>query len=72
MCVYCRSRGSIAGILSGLRAGQSEVQIPAGAREFSLHVYSMGAGVSFTGRGVNRPGRHADHCLPPSAKFKNE
>ena len=52
--VYCRSRSSIAGIVSGLRAGQSEVQIPAGGREFSLHVYSMGAGGSFTGGSIGR------------------
>ena len=82
MCVYCKGGGDVAGIVSGLRAGRSAVQIPAGARDFFLakRLYWFGTNGPPIQRvpgalslwGVNRPGCHADHSPPPSAKSKNE
>jgi hypothetical protein len=66
---------------SGLRAGWSEVRVPAVAGNFSLHhrvqngsealpsSYPMGTGA--LSLGVKRPGREANHSPPSSAEVKN-
>jgi hypothetical protein len=66
---------------AGLRAGWSEVRVPAGAGNFSLHHrVQTGSGAhpppiqwvsGALSLEVKRSGRKADHSLPSSAEVKN-
>jgi hypothetical protein len=65
---------------AGLRAGWSEVRIPAGARKFSLHhrvqtgsgALSASHPTSTSGSRDKRLGREADHSPLSSTEVKNE
>jgi hypothetical protein len=81
VCVVGRCRGSVAGIVSGLQAGRSEVQIPARTKTFffAQRQYWLGSNgppikwvPGALSLEINRPGRHDDHSPPPSAQVKNE
>ena len=78
-----RTHSSV-GIVTELRVGRSEAQIPVGSRYFSrfsnVHsgfedqptLYSMGTGFFPLGEGLRWPEHEFDHSLPSSAEGKNE